>query len=250
VAIALVQSITGNGATLTLNGVASGNLLTLQDSYFRGTSTGIAEAVPTDTNGTWSVASAGVPGIFSGKDNGSGIFYQAAVAAGTHTVTPQANSDHNATLCEWSGAISSPLDVAANASTNAFTGTSQVTGTTAATAQNDEISLIVLGLAANIGVTDVGFTDPVSGYTTIQKVSNDLTTVATFHAYKVLTAAGAQSATFNWTDTEADQFCGAAIATFKAAAVITYGTNPTARDLALMESTFGTPELLDVRAWF
>ena len=57
-AITLVQSVTGNGATLVLNGVAAGNALFLIDSYFRSASSGVGEAVPTDSNGTFLAASA------------------------------------------------------------------------------------------------------------------------------------------------------------------------------------------------
>jgi hypothetical protein len=219
VSIAIVgAAVTGNGATIAKASVTAGSLLTLQTAYFRNPSTGLAEAIPTDSQGTWSTASAGVPGIASGLDSAGSIFYQANVAAGTHTVTPQANNSKNCTLVEWSGATTTPLDGSANAATNSFSGTSQVTGTTATTAQADELSLTALGLAAAGGAADVGFTDPVSGYTTLQKQSNDLTDIAAFHAYKILVATGTQSATFNWTDTEAAQFCGAAIATFKASA--------------------------------
>jgi hypothetical protein len=219
VAIALTQSVTGNGATLTLNGVASDGLLTLQDSYFRiGSST--AEPVPTDTQGTWSVGSSGTAALIGGGFSGTGIFYQKKASAGVHTVTPEANQSHNATLCEWSGVNTvSPLDVSANAKTDNFSGTSQATGTTASTSQADEIVLISLGLSCSVGVADVGFTDPVPGYTTLQKVVNDLIDVGTFHAYKVIAEFGTQSATFNWTDTEANQCSGAAIATFKATSV-------------------------------
>jgi hypothetical protein len=228
VAIALTQSVTGNGASLTLNGVSSGSgvLLTFQDSYFRNPSTGTAETIPTDTQGTWSVASSGVHGLAAVPSidggAGAGIFYQANAVAGTHVVTPQANTSHNATLCEWSGVdTGSPLDRSANAKTDSFAGTSQVTGTTAATVQQDELVLIALGLGASPGVSNAGLTDPVSGYTTQQKVVNTLSDVGAFHAYKIVSAISAQSATFNWTDTEANQYSAAAIATFKATAVST-----------------------------
>ena len=128
-AITKVQQATGNGATVALTSVAAGNLLTLHDSYFRAVSTGSSQGAPTDTQGTWSVAQAGVPGIEVplGYDCGSGIFYQANVAAGTHTVTPQSTFAHNATLAEWSGvATSTPFDVGANAKTNNSSFTSQV----------------------------------------------------------------------------------------------------------------------------
>jgi hypothetical protein len=217
--IALTQSVTGNGASLTLNGVASQALLTFFDSYFRST-TGLAEPVPTDTQGTWSIGSSGVPGIQTGgSDTGTGIFYQAAAASGTHTVTPQANADHNATMCEWSGiATSLPLDASANAKTDVATPVqTQVTGTTGFTVQANELILISVGIGGVPGLADIALTDPVPGFTTLQKVSNDASNVGAFHAYKIVSATGTQSATFNWVDGTSSTFCGAAIATFKAA---------------------------------
>jgi len=210
------SAITGNGATIAKASVTAGSLLTLQTAYYRTATTGLAEPVPTDSQGTWSIGSSGVPGLPSGgTDAGASIFYQANVASGTHTVTPQAASGKNLTLIEWDNATTTPLDVAANAKTDSFTGTSQVTGTTATTAQANELVLIALGLGCPVGVSDVGFTNPVSGFTTSQIISNDFSDMGTFHAYKNVTNTGTQSATFNWTDTEAGQGSGAAIATFK-----------------------------------
>jgi hypothetical protein len=216
--IVKVQQVTGSGATLVLTGVAAGNLLTLQDSYFRTTSTGVGETVPTDSQGTWSAASNDAPATSAGTDDtGCGVFYQANVAAGTHTVTPQANPFKNATLCEWSGLVTSNvLDVAVSAKTSQGSQTSQTTGTSAATLQADELVLISLGSGAAVGVVDVGFTDPVTGFTTLQKKSDTAASVGTFHAYKVVSATGTQQATFNWTDAEANQGSHAAVVTFKA----------------------------------
>ena len=220
--IAIVgAAVTGNGATIAKASVTAGSLLTLQTGFYRVGATGNPEAVPTDSQGTWSTASASAPGqnLAVTAECGASIFYQANVASGTHTVTVQTNAGKALTLAEWSGATSAPLDASANARTNAFPGTSQVTGTTATTVQADELSLIALGLQAPSGSSDVGFTDPVSGYTTLQKQSSDLgTTPAALHSYKILTSIGTQSATFNWTSTEVNQFCGGAIATFKATA--------------------------------
>jgi len=80
VAITKTQSVTGNGATLTLNGVAANALLTLNDAYIRSPGTGATESAPTDTQGTWSVANSDVPPQLTGDDVGVGTFYQANVA--------------------------------------------------------------------------------------------------------------------------------------------------------------------------
>lgn len=213
----LVQSVTGAGATLVLNGVAAGNALFLIDSYFRNVSTGVSEPAPTDSNGTFLIARADAPSI-SGHDIGVGIFSQANAAAGTHTVTPQANDTHLTTLIEWSGALTSGLfDASVAAQNGSGTATSQATGTTGVTAQPDELSLIAFCMGAGTGSTNVGLTDPVTNYNTLQIGQNDASSVAMMHAYRVLSSAGAQSATFNWTVSDAAQWWQAAIATFKLA---------------------------------
>lgn len=217
-AITLVQSVTGSGATLVLNGVAAGNALFLIDSYFRNVSTGVSEPAPTDSNGTFLIARADVPSI-SGHDIGVGIFYEANAASGTHTVTPQANDTHLTTLVEFSGLVTSGLfDASVAAQNGSGTGTSQATGTTGVTAQADELSIIAFCMGAGTGSANVGLTDPVTNYITLQIGQNDASSVAMMHAYRVLSATGTQSATFTWTVSDAAQWWQAAIATFKAAA--------------------------------
>src|SRR5258708_16177847 len=101
------QAATGNGATVALNRVVGHNWIGMWESYFRATSTGVGEATPTDSNGTFSVARADAPSVIASQDAGVGIFYQENVASGTHTVTTQANSAHNTTLAEFSGIATS-----------------------------------------------------------------------------------------------------------------------------------------------
>lgn len=217
-AITLVQSITGGGATLVLNSVVAGNALFLIDSYYRNASTGVGEAVPTDTNGTFLAASADVPSISLGQDVGVGIFYEANAAAGTHTVTPQANTTHNTALVEFSGMLTVGLPDVATSGKSSGTATSQATGTTGSTAQASELSIIAFAMAAGTGSANVGLTDPVANYITLQINQNDASSVATEHSYQILSSIGTQSATFNWTVSDAAQWWHAAIATFKATA--------------------------------
>lgn len=230
-AIVKVQSVTGTGATLVLNGVAPGNTLIYIDSYIRAISTGLAAATPADSNGTFTVARAGTPAFFTGgpDDIGTAIWVEQNAAAGTHTVTPEVETGHKGTLVEFSGLLTSGVfDVANDAKTSDSTQTSQVTGTTGATAQADELVIISLCLAASAGLANVALTDPVSGFTTLQVSQNDATDIAMMHAFKVISAIGTQAATFNWVDTEAAQGSHAAIATFKAAlagGVVNLGTS-------------------------
>ena len=224
--IAKVQSVVGNGATLVLNGVAAGNLLTLQSAAYANPASHAAEATPTDSQGIWSTAISPTPATFNSLDVNAAIFYQANVASGTHTVTPATMTAANRTLVEWSAAVASPFDVSASGTTSETAHTSRTTGTTASTAQADELSLIAHSMGALNGVADVGYTDPVTGYTTLQRISNDASDLGTFHAYKVLSSAGTQSATFNWTASESVMGSQGVIATFKAAtgggATVTY----------------------------
>lgn len=219
-AVAKVQSVTGNGATVVLNGCVAGNALVVLDSYFRNVSTGVGETTPTDSGGTFSVSRADAPCLFGTNDAGVGIFHQQNIASGTHTVTPQANSDHHTTLTEYSGLVTTGLFVAgsANSAKTADTNhTSEVTGTTSTAAAAGDLAVIALCLAGGPGVANVGMTDPVSGYTSLQIVQDDSSTVVTNHAFQVLASGGTKSATFNWTDTSADQSSQGSIATFVAA---------------------------------
>lgn len=217
-AITRTQGINGSGATIALTSVVSGALLTLQTSFYRAIGSHAGEATPTDTQGTWSVGVTSVPALFnSGTDDvGSSIFYQANVASGTHTVTPQVQTSKHRTLTEWASVLTtSPFDVAATAKIESTNHTSQATGTTGTTAQANEMVLIGLAFGALTGTTNVGFTDPVSGFTTLQTVSNSASDLATFHAWQTISATGTQSATFNWTAGEAGESTQACIATFK-----------------------------------
>ena len=217
--IALAQSVTGTG-NLTLNGVASGNLLVAFQSLFRGSTTTTALAAPTDTGGTFVGGISGIGALLNGSGNVAiqGIFYEVNAASGTHTLT-FADTGGNRTLCEFSGMVTaSVLDVSTSAKTENSDITSQVTGTTGTTAQSDELIAISLSMAAPNGASDVTFTNPVSGFTSLNVVPNDLTDIGTFHAYKIVAATGTQAATFNWVAHEVNMGAHAAIAAFKAAA--------------------------------
>ena len=215
--ITLVQSTTGTG-NLTLNGVTSGNTLVAFQSSHRPNSSTTAIAVPTDTNGTFVGGIAGVGATFNAGTAVSitGIFYEVNAAAGTHTVTFEANNSNNKTLCEFSGMnIADVLDVSANARISNSDITSQVTGTTGTTTQNDELVVISLSLAATVGSADVGYTNPVSGFTNLNVVPNDASDIATYHAFKIVSVMGTQSATYNWTSHETSMAAHAAVAAFK-----------------------------------
>lgn len=218
-AIALVQSTTGASSQIVLTGVTAGNMLALWHTYFISTLTSTAPNKPIDSNGTFSTASADIPASFDGSANcGVAIFYESAAAAGTHNVTTQALNGKQITLAEFSGLSSVPFDVATSAVTNNSSQTAQSTNTTAALAGLSNLLLIGMGLAGLTGSSNVGFTDPVSTFTTLQKASNDATSVGAMHAYKVINVSTTQFTSFKWAFSEASSASHAAIASFKAAA--------------------------------
>lgn len=213
--IAKVQSVTGNGATLVLNGVVAGNALIYASAYYRITSTGVAEATPTDSNGTFIASSSDSPAVNASQDIGASIFHEENAAAGTHTVTPQANTIHNCSVTEFSGLLTSGILDAANHDTNiAGSQTSQGTGTTQTTVQADELEIIALAILQSMGGNPIGLTDPVAGTTTLKIDQNTVTDLGDQQSFKVLYSIGAKSETFNWTTT--DSFTGSygCIATF------------------------------------
>jgi hypothetical protein len=115
--IQLVRHIkTDNGASntnsvvVTLNGVASGDLLTCSLTY--GNPGGTTLSVRDNVNGAWSVASAVHFDAVIGQTTAQ--FYFANSKAGTTTITgtPESAGEYGAMNCqEWSGvATSNPLD--------------------------------------------------------------------------------------------------------------------------------------------
>jgi len=224
--VAKVQQVTGTGATLTLNGVTASNFLSLHSSAFQAAGT-TAETTPTDTNGTWSIGLSATMADLGSQGIGAAIFYCENVNSGTHTVTPQNLNSKHRTLTEWSGILTaSSKDQSTSAKTENTNHQSQATGTTGTTAQDAELSLICHCLGASPGSANIGYTDPVTNYTTIDKTSDDSSSVASFHAYQVLSATGTQTATFNWTDTSASQSGQGCIVTFKAVSGPTIDTQP------------------------
>ena len=224
--ISLTQSTTGSitgtagPLTLTLTSVASGSLLTVLFAYGQSSNT-TAVATPTDSGGTWVAASAPAGQIDAGVNiTGSKIYYEQNAAGGTHTATiafTGGNAFCIATLAEWAGALTSgALDVATSA--NATTAQTNTSGTTAATAQASELSVVALCVDSGAGVADAVITNPPAGYTTLQYAGNTTTNEGTQHSYKVLAATGTQSVTWSWTDGTTLLSQGA-IATFKASGV-------------------------------
>ncbi len=212
------QQITGNGTTLVLSGVAAGSMLVLTSSCFNAVGV-IAETLPTDSAGTFQTQDK-LAADSVGQGNLASIFYEPNAAAGTHTATPQNFGAGSQQRCfaEFTAlATTSPLDAKTTAKTENSTQLSQVTGTIATVAQAGQLVVIVCSLSGSPGAANVGWTDPVAGFTTLMKASNDNTDMAGLHAFKVSSAIGSQVATFNWTDTLSNRTSLALIGTYNGA---------------------------------
>lgn len=212
--IAKVQSVSGNGATLVLNGVVAANALIYASSYYRFVKTGTPEATPTDSNGTFSASSNDAPINNGTADIGASIFHEQNAASGTHTVTPEANTIHNCSLTEFSGLLTSGMfDVSKSASDSTLNHLSQGTGDTLNTAQSDELEIVALAVLQSSGGNPFGLTDPIVGTTTLKIDQNTATDIGDQHSFKVLYSAGSKSETFNWTTLDTTSSFGC-IATF------------------------------------
>lgn len=220
-AISMVQKVTGTGTVISITPQA-GNWLSLLSTCFNSASN-TPETTPVASVGA-STKAVLIQDKLSVALSTQGVlashFYIENVAATAHSVTPQnfgAGNQHR-TLTEFNGlTVSSSLDVKASASISGTNHTSQGTSTTGTTSVANELVVIICSLAASPGAANVGWTDPVSGFTTLQVASNDSTDVAGLHSFKVISATGTQSATHNWTDTSASQSSIALIGTFKEA---------------------------------
>jgi hypothetical protein len=214
-AASVVQSTTCSSGTCVLNGVTAGNTLILVQSFYRNTTTGAALATPTDSAGTFSASLTPTPGLFlSAHDTGLGVFHELNAASGTPIVTPNNTTAWYASLLEVSGLVSaSVVNVTASDTSTQTQHNSQVTGTTSATAQPKEMVIIAFASASSPGVSNLALTDPVSGFTAIQKVNDKASEIGAMHSYKFTTTTGTQSAQFDFTDRSSNHRSQGGIAT-------------------------------------
>src|SRR5258708_35920019 len=97
-------------------------------SWLRASGSG-APSTPTDSNGTFAIASADAGFAFGSGGAGSAVWDEKNTGSGTHTVTPNTPVTYNCTLTAWSGLVTrSPFDAAKSARTSNLSRTTQVTG--------------------------------------------------------------------------------------------------------------------------
>lgn len=148
---------------------------------------------------------AGPSDLFNSSHNQIAMFYK--VAAGgetTVTATEGAATTMQLHIFEYSGMSATPFDVSANAGVNDGNGvTSRVTGTTDATAQNDEVAIVAVGHG---GAT--------SALTWSNLFNVETTTSRLDTGSRILTATGTYTSTASWTTSRVS---GGLIGVFKAA---------------------------------
>src|SRR6266850_1501276 len=136
------------------------------------------------------------------------ISYKVAGAGESSDIafTGLVGNSHCLGIFEWAVPIASPLDVTSSAG-ESIAVTSQTSGTTAATAQADELSIIGFQIRAALGSPSFS-----NGFTLQHNLFN---AIAVLTGYKIESATGAKESTASWTT--AGNSIGV-IATFKAAA--------------------------------
>lgn len=202
-------------ATRELTGITIGNLLTATVAVISISNTTPVPPLPIPLGWNAAITPVGSTGTepFRGV---VGIYWRIATAT-IHSInfdgaeSLPGSSYAQITIEEWSGAATSnPLDVVATSSLQ-LPQTSGTSGTTAATSQDDGMALAI-GLPGG-GAPDNLSTPAATDYTSIDTNPNMSVSVCYETSYKILDAAGTQTASWSWTG---DACWTAAIAVFNA----------------------------------
>ena len=215
--VALVQSVTGttapgnpSSASVTLNGVASGDALIFVANYTNG-----ADTLPTDSAGqTWTklVLSHG-PATNATLE----IWYLLNANAGTHALTwaPGTSCYNMWSLMEF--VPLSAVDVTGTAATASGNAATSITATQTSTNASD-LLLAVFSAYDSTGIANMGISTP-SGMTSVFTYNASNTSEAGNISYQQLSSSGAQSATWNFTaGTDAAEDYVAILVSFKISA--------------------------------
>jgi len=165
----------------------------------------------------WSIA---VSGTFVDFGHGA-IGYKIAGASegsGVQVTLNTENSNIVVAIAEYSNIVASPLDVTASDLGSAVEVQARSTGTTANTAQADELAIAMVGVRAT-NISGVSWTNIFTPQANLYTSGTDDLSLAWSH--KILSTIGTQETTASWTDAGR---AGGLIATFKKAAAVTKGT--------------------------
>ena len=191
---------TGSVAVAYPSNVVAGRLLIAQCSNY-GSAIGTGDVTDSQGN-TWTRVST----VSNGSAHAA-IFWALAGSSAANTVTLNTGGSEYPTLAilEVVGTpAASPFDVQA---TGTGTSASHSTGTTAATAQADEI-----GIAVSTYDGGSGGTPTVGGSWTLGEIQTNFANMPLATAWQILSATGTQTATFSWINAP----YAACVATFKA----------------------------------
>lgn len=232
------QNYAVSTGSATITGVTAGSLLIFEFHWLQdgGTAT-----PPTAASGwTQATATTGITCTANGSyRNGCSIWYKENASAGTTsvTMTPAAGTGGACVLVGQihefgTGVTSSSLDKVAN-STNGTASLAAASGTTAATAQANEMVFAMMSTPGLSGASNTGVSDPPSGgYTSLNRSVSAVSSISGDSGFLVLAATGAQSTSWTWSTPSGEY--SAAIATFK--------TNPpAAATLSLPTATSSAP---------
>lgn len=214
-AISVVQSVSVNlvndgPKTLALTGVAAGNTLMLLVSHSEATTNNAPSSITGMAATLDATSSSAVLNNFSQFPAKSRIYRENNVTAGGKSVVVSfvGESYGMLTLVEVAGLNSSaPLDITLVSGNG--TSTAPATGSSSATTLANEIvfAIMVQNSTSVDGASTIGTP---SGYTQLGEKESG---VAVHHAYKIVAATGAQSAT--WSSNKNDPY-NTALATYKA----------------------------------
>ena len=215
----------GTSLTIALTGVTAGNCLILTVSYFdnsQGTS-----AVPTAptyagaASGTATTAIAPACLVDGGSGgHGAAIYFVPNIGTpGTYTFTvnPYNHAGQlyaEATLVEWPGLTTTPLDKTSSASVTTDAGTGN-TGTTSTLTQSNELVVAAMTMLCSAGTTTANISSPATtGYTSLAVNQDTQNFIGVQHSYKEAGSSSGQIATWTW-DTGKNPYSSAyVIATF------------------------------------
>lgn len=237
-----VSATVNSAATIapSLTGVTAGNTLALVLS-----TTSTADNTPADSaSQTWSKAFY----ITVSSAATVAVYYLLSANAGTHTVTWTAGGSSfvNYTLVEIPACSAVDVVSTGGAGSNTITTLSSPSITT--TNANDSIIAAFSADTAS-GFTNAGISDPPSGWTSLYAQQNTAANVGAQHAYKEVSATGAQSATWTFSaDATGSSYAAAAVSFKRSAAAgvsgtvaTTQGKNTSAASGAVTASGAGAP---------
>jgi hypothetical protein len=201
----LNSSTTVTTQTTTLTSVTSGNLVIAVSSWaINAGLTSVPSLDSTSVTAGWQEAghaggvdSSGHPGWTTGVS----VYYLQNAPSGTASLKLNypASTYARTILAEYGGyATSAPVDkIAVNTSAGATT----LTVTSATTSQANELVIVGHACAFATSNSNIGLTNPPSGYTSLAVVQDTNTGSGVEFAYKEVTSTGAQSATWSWSGT-------------------------------------------------